>query len=151
MPTQFRPFTEPKEGPMARVRVVSNHYVIAIPGRDCLNAGPEEAGTVLSGWLTSKGYRGRAIGMPYPPADPGTAAEIMVAANDPITISMMNSVPNGGGCDVSGSFTPEEGRDYEVRAQMERGGNYCSIKLIELAPVLRPLPLNRRHSCNKPP
>lgn len=151
MPAQFRPFAEPTTGPMARVRVVSDNYVGAIPGHDCIIGGQEGAGTVLSGWLSSRGYRGRSIGMPNAPADPKTAAEFMVSANQPITISMMNSVPNGGGCDVSGSFTPEAGRDYEVRAQMEKGGNYCSMKLAELAPIPRPLPLKRAKVCKKSP
>lgn len=151
MGAQFRPFAEPKDGPQARLRVISHEYVQAIPGRDCLDGKQRGTGTVLSGWLTSKGYRGRSIGMPDAPADPKTAAEFMVAANEPITISMLNSVPNGGGCNVSGSFTPEEGKDYELRAQMERGGNYCSLKLAEIAPIPRPLPLQRAQVCKKLP
>ncbi|VVE07396.1 hypothetical protein PTE30175_02384 [Pandoraea terrae] len=129
--TQFRPAAEALDGDRARLRVIGNGLVKAIPGKSCIDWSSPGAGTVLGRLVASNGFRGRQIGMPSSRyADPADSAELYVAANQPITLMILTDPAHFYSCGVAVTFIPKKGHDYE--ALLELNSSFCSAKVVSL-------------------
>jgi len=138
MLVQLRAFEEPPESvERARLRVVANGWVSAVPNARCLAPLPEESGTVLGQpWaLGSSGFRGRSLRLPGPAshryAESVEFAEFYVAAGEPIILHMRADATRlTRTCALAVSFVPETGQDYEV--QMLARLSRCEVQVKSL-------------------
>ncbi|MDR2239547.1 MAG: hypothetical protein LBE33_03825 [Zoogloeaceae bacterium] len=129
--TQFTPFEEPASGDRAKVRVIGNALVKAIPGKNCVDWSTPGAGTVLGGIVGSRGFHGRSLGMP-PGRDASKVdtAEFYAEAGKPITLVVMTTPEFRYECSATVSFIPEKDKNYE--AQMMVYLTKCSADVITL-------------------
>ncbi|NUU00760.1 hypothetical protein [Herbaspirillum robiniae] len=151
--TQFKAADEPKDGARARLRVVANMLVKAVPEKACIDWSAPGAGTVFGGIFGSSGYRGRSLNMPGAPRDGKSAGELYVTADKPFTLVLLTT-PEGVAyngrlyqCSVSGSFVPEENKDYEASIFIEPAQKSCSIKVVELGSPSVPVPVKNAERC----
>jgi len=156
MLVQLRAFDEPPENTeRARLRVVANGWVRAVPNARCLAPLPEGSGTVfgLPRALGSSGFRGRSLGLPGPSshryAESADFAEFHVAAGEPIILHMRAEATRlTRACGLSISFVPEAGQDYEAR--MLARLNTCEAQVKSLTHPGQPVAsreLNARTPC----
>lgn len=120
LPMQFKAAEEPTDGDRARLRVIADGFVRAVPGKRCIDWSAPGAGTVFGGIVGSSGYRGRSLGMPAGrQLSNDSKAEMYVAANRPITLVYMLGPENRYRCSVAFSFVPEKAQDYEASIQVD--------------------------------
>jgi len=136
MLVQLRAFDEPPASvERARLRVVANGWVRAVPNARCLAPLPEESGTVLGlpRALGSSGFRGRSLRLPGPAsqryAESVEFAEFYVAAGEPIILHMRADATRlTRACALAVSFVPEAGQDYEVQMLARLGTCEAQVK-----------------------
>ena len=129
----FVPFSEPQDGDRARVRVVSDDHIRAIPNATCVGWSDEKSGVIMQQkpWgltitLGPEGYRERDLNIP----DPGNNklrkesryAEFYVRANEPLIVAQEAY------CRINLGFTPKKNHDYEIIMNSTQRGNnfYCT-------------------------
>lgn len=144
---QFKPMVEPAEGSRARLRIISDSAVLAIPERDCLDWGAEGSGTAYANQgLGSKGFKGRSLGMPDPQSlDLSTMGEMYIAADKPITLHYIYGVNPS--CANSIWFIPQDGKDYEVTMKVDLKSNTCFAVIFVLGQIRVPVKVNRVQVC----
>ena len=133
------PYGSPSTGDTARLRVVADGMVRAVPGLDCVDWYSPGAGVIV---VPKQGFADRndeKLGMPTgAPVPQGDAvSEVLVPAGKPFTLhfldggrsSSYNTVQN---CLGMFNFVPEKGVDYELRV---KGYGACSVKLERLGSV----------------
>jgi len=138
--TQFRAATEPQGGARARLRVVATDTIVKLtPGKACHDGGPN-TGVILSNGLGSHGFRGRSLGMPGK-VEGRNFAEVYVEAGKPLSLVFLKGNDAGKlGCDVSLSFRPEAGKDYEATVSLLKVSTdrtLCVATAIELGTTER--------------
>jgi hypothetical protein len=141
----FRKAAEPTGGDRARLRVVSNGFVKAIPGKGCIDWSAPGAGTVFGGRLSSS-YRGRSLNMPGTPLKRDDSAELYVEAAKPIVLEV---VSNRGiySCQLAVTFTPEAGKDYEARMVHVRERKFCEAQIVSLTDPQETVPISAVWYC----
>jgi hypothetical protein len=151
--TQFKAAAEPAEGDRARLRVIANVLVKAVPNKSCIDWDSPGAGTVFGGIFGSSGYRGRTLNIPALNANKNDMGEMYVSADKPITLVMMTT-PEGVGykgrlysCSVSGSFIPQKDRDYEAKLLIDPQKDRCSIEVMEIGAVNVPVIVHQAEMC----
>ena len=145
--TQFKAASEPPETEArARLRVIANSLVKAIPGKNCIDWNAPGAGTVFGGIFGSSGFRGRSINMPSPAADKRGFGEMYVAADQPITLVFLTTPESRYHCSVAGSFVPQKNRDYE--AELMLTPSECFFKLREIGEKVEPVAISKAVSCS---
>lgn len=138
------PYSTPDSGATARLRVVSDGMVRAVPRSDCLDFRLPGAGVMVA---YRDGYANRnaeSLGIPPldepPPSTVGT--ELLVSAGQPIAFHYI-----GARCYNMFSFVPKAGADY----QLDAVGLYkCGVTLMELpagAIAFTPSPLKESKLC----
>ena len=148
MPIQFTKAAEAQDGPRARLRVLeASAFIDGIPGKSCVDWDTPGAGTVVGGLFGSRGYRGRSLGIPGGPADKDAAAGLAVAANVPYTLVLSTGPESSVSCRVAGSFVPEADKDYEARMRLDLRNKVCSMQVVELGALPRPVPVQRAERC----
>ncbi|GAB2877195.1 hypothetical protein GCM10027046_01280 [Uliginosibacterium flavum] len=135
--------------PRAKLRVLANSWVKGIPNRDCVDRSAPGAGTVYGGLLGSDGYKGRSLDMPFRPTSVNASniAEMYVAADKPIALSLV--VADGAYviCILSGSFVPEKDKNYEARLFWDWSQKKCTFNLDELGDLKIPVKISKADSC----
>jgi hypothetical protein len=146
--TQFKQASEPSETEArARLRIISNSLVKAVPGKSCIDWDTPGAGTVFGGIFGSSGFRGRLLNIPHlgagkPESESG---EMYVAAEKPLTLVFLTTpegISSGGRtyhCSVAGAFIPQRNKDYEAELRLEPSSKQCIFKLSELAQAHIPI------------
>nr|WP_280639909.1 hypothetical protein [Pseudomonas sp. RGM2987] len=138
------PYSSPDDGATARLRVVSDGMVRAVPKSDCLDFRLPGAGVMVA---YRDGYANRnAESLGIPPLDeppPTTVAtELRVPAGQPIAFHYI-----GARCYNMFSFVPKAGADY----QLDAVGLYkCGVTLMELlagGKTFSPSPLKESKLC----
>lgn len=138
------PYSSPDNGATARLRVVSDGMVRAVPKSDCLDFRLPGAGVMVA---YRDGYANRnAENLGIPPLDehpPATVAtELLVPAGQPIAFHYI-----GARCYNMFSFVPKAGADY----QLDAVGLYkCGVTLMELpegGKTFSPSPLKESKLC----
>lgn len=144
---QLYAMKEPVGGSQARLRVIADSGVVAIPERDCLDWGAEGSGTVYAnGILGSKGFQGRSLGMPNPPnSDLSSMGEMYIAADKPITLHYLYS--GSYSCIISVSFTPKAEKDYEATMKYDSKLNTCYALVSSLGVTREPVQAKRAERC----
>lgn len=129
------PYASPASGDTARLRVVANGMVRAVPGLGCVDWYSPGAGVVVSAQEGFADRNGEVLGMP-PAATPfkGTASEVLIPAGKPFTLHFLDggtrvSYDRVQNCIAMLRFTPQSGADYEFVAQ---GYSACGVDLKRL-------------------
>lgn len=135
--TQFAAADEPGDGDRARVRVVANALIKAVPNKTCIDWGAPGAGTISSaGLVGSKGYRGRSLGMPGADKyERDAVAEFYVAGGKPYTLVLLTGPESRLRCSVGISFTPVANTDYEATLLLGSGSCTASVRTLSGQPV----------------
>lgn len=135
------PYEQPGSGERARIRIVADGMVRAVPNSHCENWRLPGSGVMVSAKKGFADQNGRSLGMPG--ADTAETAdrvvsEFYVPAGKPLMLSYISNgrvitIGNGLGsaqCIVRKSFTPEAGADYE--ASFRHVGPQCLASVTEL-------------------
>lgn len=135
-------YEEPQEGQRARLRVVSDGLVRAVPGSSCVDWKKPGSGVLVIDRSGAPNHNGRSLGMPASgysnlARTPGfVGAEVQVAANQPIVLTYLSVAPQRGGtfgrCEATESFIPEAGADYE--ASFTQSGLQCYVSVVQRQP-----------------
>ncbi|MEO8119658.1 MAG: hypothetical protein ABI606_10100 [Rhodoferax sp.] len=153
--TQFKQASEPPENaPRARLRVLANSLVKAVPGKDCIDWSAPGAGTVFGGIVGSSGYRGKSIDMPFKPqVNNSDFGEMYIAAGKPITLAFLTTpegITSAGRvyrCSVAGAFVPEKDKDYEAELRLIPSSNQCVFNLSQLGETRPPIQVVSVSAC----
>jgi len=153
--TQFKQASEPMEDqPRARLRIIANSLVKAVPGKSCIDWSSPGAGTVFGGGFGSSGYKGRTLNMPYPPnVKKSEMGELYVSADKPLTLAFLTTpegISSGGRtyhCQVSGTFIPGKDKDYEASLILDPAKSQCFFGLTELGENRSPVPITSASLC----
>ena len=146
-------YVPPQSGETARVRLVTDGLVRAVPGRDCLDWSVPGAGVMASVKAGFPDHNGASLGMPGPVYSWAGAvtSELVVPANKPIAFHYLGRLQYPRQCAKTMTFVPKPGRDYMVQASMSAD---CSFLLDEL-PVdgkqwqrIEPTPVSKVPMCN---
>lgn len=124
-------YVAPSSGETARLRVVSDGMVRAVPGRACLDWNVPGAGVMVS---TKPGFadrNGESLNMPGGTLSVGggVSSELLIPANTPIAFHYLGQLEYSRQCFNSMTFVPKPGQDYLVRASIFAR---CSIELDQL-------------------
>ena len=146
-------YVAPQAGETARVRIVTDGLVRAVPGRDCLDWNVPGAGVMASAKPGFPDHNGENLGMPGPIYSwaGAVSSELVVPANKPIAFHYLGRLQYSRQCAKSMSFVPKAGRDYMVQASMSAD---CSFKLDELPAngaqwvAVEPQPQGKLSMCN---
>ncbi|OCW22006.1 hypothetical protein [Pseudomonas sp. S3E12] len=124
-------YVAPQTGETARVRLITDGLVRAVPGRDCLDWNVPGAGVMASTKAGFPDHNGESLGMPGPIYSWAAAvsSELVVPANKPIAFHYLGQLQYSRQCSASMAFVPRPGVDYMVQASMYAN---CSIQLHEL-------------------
>lgn len=133
------PYAEPQGGDTARLRVISNGMVRAVPGRDCIDWRSPGAGVMVVQQSGFANRNGQVLGMP-PSAvaaqlqGAGMArSELKIPAGKPTAFNFQSQGSVSGGysysCQKSFRFTPQAGKDYQM-IMLESG--QCQLSVQEL-------------------
>ncbi|MCL2076569.1 MAG: hypothetical protein FWH15_09090 [Betaproteobacteria bacterium] len=158
--TQFKAFEEATDGDRARVRVIGNALVKAVPNKSCADWSAPGAGTVLGGIVGSSGFSGRSLGMPpshnMPKVDKTefsswfyvavgetvehvslslhatkvNLAEFYVEAGKPVTLTLMTTPESNRQCNLSLTFVPDKDKDYEATMLVDYGSMFSSARCV---------------------
>jgi len=146
----------------ARVRVMANNFVTAIPNSSCIDLSIPESGTIFGGIVGSSGYRGRSLDMPPGMSNAYTdgQGEFYVAANEPLTLNFFPTPEVRNACNIALSFVPEKDQDYEAVLFLRRealgpvpflsfpgGGTMCYASVISLTQPDKPVAFTRATGC----
>ncbi|UXZ21107.1 hypothetical protein KZH41_21810 [Pseudomonas sp. YeP6b] len=146
-------YAPPQSGETARVRLITDGLVRAVPGRDCLDWNVLGAGVMASTKSGFPDHNGESLGMPGPiyTWNGAVTTELVVPANKPIALHYLGQLQYSRQCFSSMSFVPRPGVDYMVQATIYAN---CSIQLHELPahgqqwePV-EPTPKGKLSMCN---
>ena len=143
--TQFTKAEEPKDGQKARLRIVANMLVKAVPNKSCIDWSAPGAGTVFGGIVGSSGYRGNKIGIPGAEKYKKSSGEMYIAANQPFTLVLLSTPDSRYRCSVAGSFVPEANKDYE--ASVSINSRVCEIRIIGLSDGNKPVDVQKANEC----
>lgn len=148
---QFKLFSEPKENePQARLRVLANGFVKAIPNKSCIDWDAPGAGTVFGGIVGSSGFKGRSIGMDNPRGYRAErAAELYVAAGKPLVLAFSTGQENMYVCQVAGTFVPEENKEYEAELILSESNRKCQFTLREIGEKERSIRVEYAGTCGR--
>ncbi|MGK9418038.1 hypothetical protein ACSSUR_18060 [Pseudomonas cedrina] len=124
-------YVPPQSGETARVRVITDGMVRAVPGRDCLDWNVPGAGVMASVKSGFPDHNGETLGMPGPVYtwDGTVTSELLVPANKPIAFHYLGRLQYSRQCFSTMSFVPRPGADYMVQGSMSAN---CSFQLHEL-------------------
>jgi len=146
-------YTAPPSAETARLRIISDGMVRAVPGRDCLDWNVPGAGVMVSAKSGFADRNGASLGMPGPiyTWDGAVSSEQVIPANTPIAFHYIGLPQAGRQCFNTMTFIPKPGMDYMVRASMSGS---CSFELAELpkgaerwSPI-EPTPSGRLSMCH---
>jgi len=144
---QFRPFAEPPDtADRARVRIVGNTLVTAMPNSSCSNPSVEGAGTILGSFFGSNGFRERSLGMPGSASVSGDAGEFYVAANAPLTLQLLTTPESRWQCRIAVSFVPEKDQDYEATMLLHNSG-ICTARIVSLSQPEKKVAFQKVDAC----
>ncbi len=123
-------YTSPQAGETARLRVVSDGMVRAVPGRNCLDWTSPGAGVMVSAQSGFTDRNGERLGMPgmAPRSADAVSSELVIPANKPIAFHYLAQQRYARQCFNTLSFVPRPGVDYQLQATMAGG---CRIELDE--------------------
>ena len=146
-------YVPPQNGETARVRIVTDGLVRAVPGRDCLDWNVPGAGVVASAKAGFPDHNGESLGMPGPIYSSAGAvtSELVVPAGKPIAFHYLGRLQYAQQCAKTMTFVPKPGRDYMVQASMSAD---CSFLLDELPADgkqwvrIEPTPVGKVSMCN---
>ncbi|WP_248798294.1 hypothetical protein [Pseudomonas sp. MWU13-2105] len=124
-------YTSPQAGETARLRVVSDGMVRAVPGRDCLDWNSPGAGVMVSAQSGFTDRNDERLGMPGSAQQwPGVvSSELVIPANKPIAFHYLAQLQFSRRCFNSLTFVPLPGMDYVLQASTS---GECLIELDEL-------------------
>lgn len=138
------PYSAPGGGETARLRVISDGMVRAVPKSDCVDFRLPGAGVMVAFRDGYANRNGESLGMPAVDKHPASTVmtELLVPAGQPIAFHYI-----GAQCYNMFSFVPEAGKDY----QLEASGRYkCTVTLKQLSvktTELSPLSLEDSKLC----
>ncbi len=131
------PYEQPISGERARIRVVADGMVRAVPQSDCEDWRLPGAGVMVAARKGFADQNGRSLGMPGAdtvPADGRVVSEFYVPAGKPLMLSYMSNGRSNGlqaeQCFIRKSFTPVAGQDYE--ASFRHSGPLCLTRVHRL-------------------
>ncbi len=117
-------YKEPDGGERARVRVVSDGMVRAVPRSSCVDWRLPDAGVMVASIKGFADQNNRSLGMPDAPLHvvpkeiPTVVAEFYVPANQPLTLVYLSNGHISGGkryqCSVNKTVTLQADTDYEA-------------------------------------
>lgn len=117
-------YQEPSSGERARIRIVSDGMVRAVPNSACVDWRVPNAGVMVSSKKGFADQNNRSLNMPGEPLALGgegstVVSEFYVPANEPLTLAYLSNGHTNNGkqvqCRVNKTFTPQSGKDYEAR------------------------------------
>ncbi|MFF5864240.1 hypothetical protein [Pseudomonas sp. NPDC012596] len=145
------PYASPVAGDTARLRVVANGMVRAVPEKDCVDWYSPGAGVIA---VPTEGFadrNGESLGMPASAAvQAGDAvSEVLVPAGKPFTLHFLDRGQSAGydrvqNCLGMFSFVPEKGADYEF---VVHGYSACDGSLKRLGDT-REVPKRKADYCS---
>ena len=131
------PYEQPTSGERARIRVVADGMVRAVPQSDCEDWRLPGAGVMVSARKGFADQNGRSLGMPGADTvstEGRVVSEFYVPAVKPLMLSYMSNGRSDGlkseQCFVRKSFTPVAGQDYE--ASFQHSGPLCLTRVNRL-------------------
>ena len=125
-------YASPASGETARLRVVANGMVRAVPGLSCVDWYSPGAGVVVSAQDGFADRNGETLGMPPAVTSfKGTTSEVLIPAGKPFTLHFLDggtrtSYDRVQNCVAMLQFTPQAGADYEFVAM---GYSTCTLDL----------------------
>lgn len=146
-------YVAPQSGETARVRLITDGLVRAVPGRDCLDWNVPGAGVMASTKSGFPDHNGESLHMPGPiyTWNGAVTTELVVPANTPIALHYLGQLQYSRQCFSSMTFVPRAGTDYMVQATIYAD---CSIQLHELSAdgkqwdAVEPVPKGKVSMCN---
>jgi hypothetical protein len=117
-------YQEPSSGERARVRIVSDGMVRAVPKSACVDWRIPNAGVMVSSKKGFADQSNRSLNIPGEPVELGSegstvTSEFYVPANAPLTLAYLSNGHTSNGkqvqCRVNKTFTPQVDKDYEAR------------------------------------
>ena len=151
---QFKKAEEGRDDePRARLRIIADSWVKAIPDRDCTDWSAPGTGTVWGGIFGSRGYRDKSRNMPFPPVlgKQADMAEMYIAAERYITLCYVKDLDKYGNCGTCGSFFPKEGKDYEIVFEpCYSSSSQYNVALYEILDERKvPIKISRAENCQE--
>lgn len=161
------PYKEPDGGERARIRVVSDGMVRAVPQSACVNWRLPSAGVMVASIKGFADQNNKSLGMPAntvaaaPHDAPTVVGEFYVPANKPLALAYLSNsgrITFGAHyqCQVNKTFVPQAGKDYEARfihtlqRSLLSAKESCVVEVTELAPEgaegVRPEPVELRNA-----
>ncbi|WP_235986749.1 hypothetical protein [Pseudomonas triticifolii] len=146
-------YVPPKGGETARIRLLTDGLVRAVPGRDCIDWNVPGAGVMASAKSGFPDHNGENLGIPGPiySLTGAVSSELVVPANRPIALHYLGRLQYSRQCAKTMTFVPRPGVDYMVQASMSAD---CSFQLDELSTdgmqwvVVAPKPDDKVAMCN---
>jgi len=128
------PYSTPGGGETARLRVISDGMVRAVPKSDCVDFRLPGAGVMVAFRDGYANRNGESLGMPAVDKHPASTVmtELLVPAGRPVAFHYI-----GAQCYNMFSFVPEAGKDY----QLDAAGRYtCGVTLRKISAGMKELP-----------
>ncbi len=146
-------YVPPQGGETARIRLLTDGLVRAVPGRDCLDWNVPGAGVMASAKPGFPDHNGENLGIPGPIFSwaGAVSSELVVPANKPIAFHYLGRLQYSRQCAKTVTFVPRPGVDYMVQATMSAD---CSFQLDELEAggkqwaMVQPQPAGKVSMCN---
>ncbi|QXH80184.1 hypothetical protein AAHI06_23155 [Pseudomonas salmasensis] len=146
-------YVPPQGGETARIRLLTDGLVRAVPGRDCLDWNVPGAGVMASAKPGFPDHNGENLGIPGPIFSwaGAVSSELVVSANKPIAFHYLGRLQYSRQCAKTMTFVPRPGVDYMVQATMSAD---CSFQLDELEAggkqwaMTKPQPAGKVSMCN---
>ncbi|WP_028534392.1 hypothetical protein [Paludibacterium yongneupense] len=148
--TQFKAAEEPADGPRARIRIVANALVKAVPGKNCIDYHTPGAGTIFGGIVGSRGYRGRSLNIPNAESfDASSMGEMYASAGKPIALQFLTTPESRYSCGVGVTFTPKVDHDYQVKMILDPSHMECTAEVRSLSDPNEHVDMHPVDSCTK--
>ena len=146
-------YVPPQGGETARIRLLTDGLVRAVPERDCLDWNVPGAGVMASAKTGFPDHNGENLGIPGPIFSwaGAVSSELVVPANKPIAFHYLGRLQYSRQCAKTMTFVPRPGVDYMVQATMSAD---CSFQLDELEAggkqwaMVQPQPAGKVSMCN---
>ncbi|MEE8876705.1 hypothetical protein [Pseudomonas helleri] len=146
-------YVPPQGGETARIRLLTDGLVRAVPERDCLDWNVPGAGVMASTKPGFPDHNGENLGIPGPIFSwaGAVSSELVVPANKPIAFHYLGRLQYSRQCAKTMTFVPRPGVDYMVQATMSAD---CSFQLDELEAggkqwaMVQPQPAGKVSMCN---
>ena len=146
-------YVPPQDGETARIRLLTDGLVRAVPVRDCLDWNVPGAGVMASTKPGFPDHNGENLGIPGPIFSwaGAVSSELVVPANKPIAFHYLGRLQYSRQCAKTMTFVPRPGADYMVQATMSAD---CSFQLDELEAggkqwaMVQPQPAGKVSMCN---